>query len=117
MENRVFTRWHMPMTIKYTLPDGASGKIHVEDFSLGGVCLPFAQKSNISPGTNLTLRIRMPKRKRETVVLGEVVWLQKADASKDAGYIAGIKFIKADPVDMEEIVTSLRTGLYFVSLE
>lgn len=115
MENRLFARWHVPVTVKYTFPDGFSGEAHVDNISLGGVSFPLTQKSNIFSGTSSVLRIRMPESKRETVIFGEVIWLRKVDALKGVGYIVGIRFVKLDPLDMEQIITSLRTGLYFTS--
>ena len=113
MENRVFKRLHTPITVKYTIPEGPDGECRVNDISLGGVCLPLTRKADLSPGANLILKIKMPRLKRETVIFGEVIWLKKPEPTRDVEYTAGIRFIKADISDVENIISSLKTGAYF----
>lgn len=115
MENRLFARLRTPVAIKYVFPDGSNGESRVNDISLEGASLPIRYKTDILPGSSLTLKIKLPKRKRETVISGEVVWLQEVEALKGTNYIAGIKFTKADPIDIEEILSALKTGAYFTA--
>ncbi len=113
LEKRLSKRLHVPLTVKYTLSDGQSGKIITNNISTTGVCLLLPQKLDI--GATLILAIRMPRRKRETVIYGEVTRQQKSEDSTKKGYLTGISFSKADPADMEEVITSMRSGQYFVS--
>ncbi|MBI4618571.1 MAG: PilZ domain-containing protein [Desulfobacterales bacterium] len=112
-DKRLSKRLHVPLPVKYTLFKGSNGKVITNDISITGICLLLPQKLDI--GTELTLTIQMPRRSRETVVYGKVAWQQKSEELTKEGYITGMSFSKADPLDVEEIVTSARGGQYFIS--
>lgn len=117
-ENRIFKRLRTPITVRYTIPDGTDGESRVNDISLGGICLPLRRKTDLSPGENLMLKIRMPGvSNRETVIFGEVIWVKKPGITTDGEHIAGVKFIKADILDIENLISSLNTGEYFTDHE
>jgi len=111
-EKRLAQRLYASLTVKYTLPNGFSGRIISSDVSVTGVCLLLPQKLEI--GVTLTLAIRMPRKNRETVIYGEVTRQQKSEDPKKEGYITGINFSKADPLDIEELITTVRSGHYFI---
>ncbi len=111
-EKRVSKRLNVPISIKYILPDGSSNKIIAENISVMGICLLLPQKLNI--GTKLVLAVLMPRRNRKTVIYGEVMWQQKSGTAMKEGYITGINFTQADPLDIENIITSVKTGRYFI---
>lgn len=112
-EKRVSKRLYVPLPVKYTLSNGFSGKIITNNISITGICLLLPSKLDI--GTKLILAIQMPKRNRETIIYGEVVWQSKSEELTKEGYITGMNFNKGDPFDIEEIVNSVRSGQYFIS--
>jgi c-di-GMP-binding flagellar brake protein YcgR len=107
-EKRLSKRLSAPVSIEYTLPDGSSNKIVAKNISITGICLLLPQK--ISIGIKLVITILMPRGNRNTVIHGEVMWQEKAER----GYITGIHFTQADPLDIEKIISSVKTGQYFI---
>jgi len=112
-EKRSSGRLHVPLVVKYILSDKSNGKVIANNISITGVCLLLSQKLNI--GTELILTIEMPGKNRETVIYGKVVWQKKSEESTKEGYITGLDFIRIDPLDIEKIIDSVKTGQYFIS--
>lgn len=112
-ERRSSKRLLFPVTVKYILPDSSDGKVIANNISITGICLVLPQKLNV--GTELMLAIPMPTRNRKAVIYGKVVWQKKSEGSIKEGYIIGISFVKADPLDIEEIITSVTSGHFFTS--
>jgi hypothetical protein len=112
MENRLFVRLAVPITIKYAFSNNLTGESRIKNISSEGVCLPFPRNLDISLKTNVTLMLRVPGSKRETAIVGEIAWLRKPNLPVDINYVAGVRFRRVDYFDMEKIIASLKNGTY-----
>lgn len=108
LDKRLFERLQAPMTVKYELPNGATGKAIAKDISMEGARLQLPQKLDVDTGTKLRLEIQIPGRNRATTIIGDVIWRRKFETSMKDYYDVGIKFIQVDPFDMEDTITKLR---------
>ncbi len=102
-EERSFERFNLPVQIEYSVPGKGwlKGEATAKNISLGGI--QFLTKEKIALGSRVALRIALPSRTRPTTATGELIWLKENPVS-GKGFQVGIKFIQADPFDLEELL-------------
>ena len=103
-KTRGFERLAFPIEVDYSIPSEGDfeGRARARNISLGGMELQLGERVEI--GTRLSLRIHFPRKERSTTASGELIWLKENRLQGKKGYEAGIRFVKADPFDFEDLL-------------
>lgn len=108
IDERLFDRLTKDIPVKYTIPNGDTGEVMTKDISMDGMRLQLPERlfrqDVITQGSRLDIELYMSHRHRATTICGKIVWQKKNTYTSN--YDIGIKFVQADPFDIEDIIQS-----------
>ncbi len=109
IERRLFKRYDAPIKVIYRLSNGSAEGVSVtKNISMEGTRFQLPETSDIGAGTRLYIEIQIPEHNRTTVILGKIIWKKKLEPVVNNNYDIGIKFVRVDPFDIEDIINKAK---------